>query len=285
VSPYRAAPATTIDPTPSLQEKTMMMANGIQAPAGYTARLRLSHLVAAEWIKLRSLRAAVLAIASAALLGFGAGMLQLLLYKADAQHVTMSAEQVMADSLASGRYGALIGLAVLGVLALGSEYGTGAIRGTLVVAPRRLHVMAAKVVVVSTVAATTTLLSLGAVGVAAIPLVSAAGLGEVPVGGVIAATAAGVGFEILVVSFALAVTLLVRSTAIGISATLGALLVFPILLNVIASVMRTDLTTLSFTSAASSVMVHPLSSALPVVLAWLAAPALLGGAALVRRDV
>jgi ABC-2 type transport system permease protein len=251
---------------------------------GDSARLSLANLVGAEWLKLRSLRAAMLAACSAVLLGAGAGVGQLFLYKLDAQHRSLSAKQVMAESIASGRYGMLIGLAVLGVLVIGSEYGTGAIRGTFVGAPRRLEVIAAKAVVVSALAAATAVLALGSVGIAAIPVMADAGLGEVPIDGVLAAVATSAGFAVLVTVFALFVTLLVRSTAVGVGATLGTLLVLPILLNVVANVTKTDLTAFGFTSAASSVFTDPISGALPAVLAWLAVPALLGGGALIRRD-
>lgn len=109
----------------------------------------MSHLVAAEWIKLRSLRfgavsgMAVLAAIALALLfsRYVAGLWDGLSATRRA-HVTIAApEQVLLLVT-------LISLGVVGVLMITSEYRSGTIRTSLAAVPTRFPVLAAKAVVV-----------------------------------------------------------------------------------------------------------------------------------------
>lgn len=108
----------------------------------------------AEWIKLRSLRSTYLTMLCALALGTGLGFLDT---TSVAHHwTTMSTQDRAAfdpvgDSF-TGLAFAQLAFGVLGVLAIGTEYGTGMIQTTLAATPRRGILYIAKALVVGTVA-------------------------------------------------------------------------------------------------------------------------------------
>ncbi|MEU4419086.1 hypothetical protein AB0F81_00520 [Actinoplanes sp. NPDC024001] len=244
----------------------------------------MSHLFAAEWLKVRTLRsfracavaAVVLAIAGAALAGAA--------YTDPVFAEGLTARDAATDVISWSSGVLQIPVLVLAVLVLGSEYSGGAIRVTFVAVPRRLRVIAAKALVVAVVAALLATLSLGLGYAAAFPLLSRAALTDVPFGTVLSLLGGEIGYCVLVGLFAYAVTLLVRNTAAGVAITLGVLLLLRLMLAVLDIWVRFDLTGLAFSAAASQLMTDPFSRALPVVVVWLAVPALLGALAVVRRD-
>lgn len=251
---------------------------------GTAARPNLPHLFAAEWLKMRTLRsfracavaAVVLAVAGAALAG--------------AAHTDpvfaegMTAGDAASDVISWSSAVLQIPVLVLAVLVLSSEYTGGAIRVTFVAVPRRLDVMAAKASVVAVTATLLTTVSLGLGYAAALPLLSRAALGGVPFGTLSVVLAGEIGYCVLVALFAFAVTLVVHNTAAGISFTLGVVLLLRMVLAVLDIWVAFDLTGLAFSAAASRVTTDPVSPALPVVLAWMAVPAIAGAVAVVRRD-
>ena len=99
-----------------------------------------------EWIKLRTARSTYLAVAAAAILGLGIGLLDV--FSVTGHWATMNAADRAAfdpvgDPLSGFQFGELA-LSALGVLAVSTEYGTGMIRTTLTATPRRGLVYAAK---------------------------------------------------------------------------------------------------------------------------------------------
>jgi ABC-2 type transport system permease protein len=175
-------------------------------------------------------------------------------------------------------------IVVLAVLVLGSEYSGGAIRVTFVAAPRRLSVMAAKALVVMVVSALLAALSLGLGYAAAFVFLKHASLAGVPSGTMLGLLSVEIGYCVLVALFAFAVTLAVRRTAAGITVALGVVLLLKVVLVVLDAVVGFRVSGLAFPVAATRVLTDPLSWALPVVVAWLAVPAVLGSRMLVRRD-
>ncbi|MDG4772432.1 hypothetical protein [Solwaraspora sp. WMMD792] len=247
-------------------------------------RLSLSRLAAAEWTKLRTLRSVAVAALCAVGLGLAGGLLQLLSYGPASEIGSLNATRALTDSMGMARAGLQIGVVVLAVLAVGSEYATGAIRTTLIAAPRRLAVMAAKAAVVAVAAALLAAIVLTIVFMAAVPLLRGVGFSAIPFGPGVAVLGTEVGYCVIVALFAFAVTLAFRSTALGVSLALGVVLLLPIMLALLNAMLQIDLTGLAFPQAVSGVMTDPVSTDLPVVLAWLGVPAVFGGAALVRRD-
>lgn len=99
-----------------------------------------------EWIKLSTLRSTKLALATAALLLVGVGVL--ISWDTVGRFDTLSAAEkasvtVEAEVL-GGRMLAELAVGVLGVMAVTGEYATGMIRATLAAVPRRLPVLWAK---------------------------------------------------------------------------------------------------------------------------------------------
>jgi hypothetical protein len=133
-----------------------------------------------------------------------------------------------------GAFAGLIALGVVATLVATSEYRRGLVRVTLAATPRRWRVLAAKALVVAAVgfavglAATVVSLAVG------VPMATAAGLDELPVGGwtearVVVGTAA---LFALVAVLALAVGTMVRRSAVAVAAVLVAV-VAPYLLAVV----------------------------------------------------
>jgi hypothetical protein len=111
-------------------------------------------VLAAEWIKLRSVRSTYWTVLVTAALTIAVGLLT-------AKNVVTHwsdfspADQEDFDPLAavlSGLYLTQVGFGLVGVLAIGSEYATGQIRTTFTAVPRRPRVLAAKAVAAGVVA-------------------------------------------------------------------------------------------------------------------------------------
>lgn len=252
---------------------------------GTAVRLSPSHLFAAEWLKVRTLRSFRACAVAAVVLAIGGAALAGSAYTDPAFAEGLTARDAAADVLSWSSAVLQIPVLVLAVLVLGAEYTGGAIRVTFVAVPRRLEVMIAKALVVAVTAALLATLSLSLGYAAAAPILNVAGRADVPFGTVLALLAAEIGYCVLVALFAFAVTLLVRNTAAGVSLTLGALLLVRVVLAVLGIWVQFDLAGLAFSAAASRVMTDPFSRALPVVLAWMAVPAMVGAVTVIRRDV
>lgn len=113
-------------------------------------------LVAAEWIKLRSLRSTYFMLLAAAVTTLAIGMLVCNLDASQAARLApdqRSAVDPLADSFVGFALAQLV-FAALGVLAMTGEYSSGLIRTTFAAVPARRAVLAAKAAVVSLVALT-----------------------------------------------------------------------------------------------------------------------------------
>ena len=109
--------------------------------------------VAAEWIKLRSLRSTYVIMVCSVMLGLGLGFIDttsVAHHWASMSTTDRAGFDPVGDSF-TGLVFAQLAFGVLGVLAISSEYATGMIRTTFTAVPRRGAVFAAKAVVVGTV--------------------------------------------------------------------------------------------------------------------------------------
>ena len=111
-----------------------------------------AHVLQAEWTKLISLRSTAIALVAAA-------VLTVLLTTLATSGTEISCEPPPCPSREdtvllslSGVYFGMLALGALGVLAITSEYATGTIRTTFAAVPRRLPVLAGKVLVVAALA-------------------------------------------------------------------------------------------------------------------------------------
>jgi ABC-2 type transport system permease protein len=192
-------------------------------------------------------------------------------------------------------------VAVLAVLAVSGEYGTGMIRTTLAAMPRRTTVLAAKAAVVTAVTlAVGTPAVLGSVLAGRLIL---PGHGYTPANGypvlsladgpVLRAAAGTVLYLALVALLSLGVATAVRDPAVAIGAVLGLLYLFPILSQVVGSPgVARHLEQIGPMTAGLAIQASTGLRALPigpwaglgVLAAWAAAALLTGGLLLRLRD-
>ncbi|MCS5512454.1 ABC transporter permease [Curtobacterium flaccumfaciens pv. betae] len=207
-----------------------------------STRLSFPHLVRSEWIKLRSIRSTfwcyailvVVTIGMAALVGANtnSGGQDLPTDVANGTFVNANTVGVLLSSLVVG---------VLGVLIITGEYGTGQVRSTFTADPRRTGVILAKATVL---AVTTFVVSAVAtwIGVLiSLPLLAGNGV-EPEIGdpSVFMPILGSSVFLTLLALLAYSIGLLVRSSAGGIAITLGILLVLPVVLGLMAGLMKVD---------------------------------------------
>jgi ABC-type transport system involved in multi-copper enzyme maturation permease subunit len=116
------------------------------------ATARAGDLVAAEWIKLRSLSSTYMVLLAAVITAFGVG---LLVCNADANTwARLQAGRMVIDPMADSFVGfsvAQLIFAAVGVLTMTGEYSSGLIRTTFAAVPPRGAVLAAKAAVVAAV--------------------------------------------------------------------------------------------------------------------------------------
>ncbi len=206
---------------------TTQMAEHI--PSG---RYGVPGLLRSEWTKLRTVRSTMWTLGVTIVLGIGVSALATA--ETRTHWSTMSpGDRLTFDPTSTSLIGIFIGqfaIAVLGVLVMSAEYGTGTIRATFSAAPRRPMVLAAKMVVFGTVALVVAEIAaflaffLGQLLLSApatqATLASSGALREV----------AGSGLYVGVIGLlALGLATIIRHTAGAISAFVGILLVLPLI--------------------------------------------------------
>ena len=196
----------------------------------------------AEWTKLRTLASTwwLLLAAVALTIAVGAAVAAAVQCRPSGCAPAQTGADPAKISLAGVDLGQVI-VALLAVLAVGGEYGTGMIRMTLAATPRRLTMLAAKAVVVTGWAVAAGVVAvLGSVlaGRLILPgrgLSAANGYVLVSLGNGpdLRAALGSVLYLALIALLALGVTTAVRDSAVGIGLVLGLLYLFPIVASVI----------------------------------------------------
>ncbi|WP_117208457.1 ABC transporter permease [Allorhizocola rhizosphaerae] len=185
--------------------------------------------------------------------------------------------------------------AILAVLVIGGEYGTGMHRITLTAVPRRGVVLVAKAVVVSAVIVAASAAAVAGSLLATRPLLRRNGLPALSMddGGAVRAAVGSVLYLTLVALLALGVATAVRHSAAAIGAVLGLLYLFPIMAQAVSDEKwQRYLTKLGPMTAGLTIQATKHLTELPIapwkglgVLAvWSVGCLLAGGALLVRRD-
>ena len=113
------------------------------------ARARYTHVLLAEWTKIRSVRSTYWTLVTAAVLTIGLSAIICAVFVAQFSSLKQSDLDVFdaASTSMTGGILAQFAIAVFGVLVVTSEYATGMIRTTFAAVPQRLHVLGAKVMV------------------------------------------------------------------------------------------------------------------------------------------
>ena len=270
------------------------------ATARETARppARLHRVFAAavrsEWIKLRTVRSTIGALALTVILAIGLGALFTAIEVAHWDHQTLTGLNGFDPLLYSfaGLNLAQLSIGVLGVLVMTSEYSTRTIKLTLGATPQRPVLLAAKVTTFSAVVAVVGLVSCFAAFWVCQALLAPkhAGL-SIADPGVLRAVLGGVAHLTLTGAIAVALGALMRRTAGAVAVLFAVLLVVPGLVTLLPSPWNDDITRYlpnSAGAAMSAVVRFPnlLSPAagLIVLCAYAAATLTLAAVALTRRD-
>jgi ABC-2 type transport system permease protein len=253
--------------------------------------------VHAEWTKMRT-------IASPGLLLLGATALAVALSVAVASAVSCPAAGCALDPTRISLTGVQLGqavVAVLAVLAVGNEYGTGMMHTSLAAVPRRATMLTAKAVVVTAGAlAAGTVTALGCVlaGRLLLPgngFTAAHGFPPLSLsdGPTLRAAGGSVLYLALVALLSLGIATMVRDSTTAIGVVLGLLFLFPILINVVTDPdWQRHLRQISPSGAGLAIQdtvglrdlpIGPWAG-LGVLAAWAAAALLAGGALLRLRD-
>jgi ABC-2 type transport system permease protein len=257
--------------------------------------------VHAEWTKLRTAGAGWLLLA-AAVLTIAVGTAAAGVFSCPpARGGCLQAGADPAKIAFTGVYLGQAAVAVLGVMVIGEEYGTGMIRVTLAAMPRRLPVLAAKAVVAAGAA-----LAAGTAAVAGSLLAGRLilpGRGLTTAGGFVPLSLANgpdlraalgtVLYLALIALLALGVTTAVRDSAVGVGLALGLLYLFPIVAAALPdAVLARHLNQISPMTAGMDIEATVGIQSLPltpwqglgVTALWAAGALVLGGAALRLRD-
>ena len=204
---------------------------------------RFTDVARMEWIKLRTLRSTgwITLILAAGMVGLA------VLIISDASYAKLSAaDRASFDPTELGFAGLALGqllVAVLGVLANTSEFSSGMIRATLAAAPRRPMVLAAKAAVLGVAGlAVGEVLAFAAFLAGQAALASPAPHATLAQPGVLRAVLMGGAYLCLMGLIGLGVGAIIRHTAGAIASAIGLLFVLPIILQLLPSTWRNDLT-------------------------------------------
>lgn len=200
---------------------------------------RFAGLLRAEWTKIRSVRSTVwtLLLFVAITVGLTALLTALVSRSQNGPRAAERDARIIADPVGF-ILGAGIGLGqlticVLGVLVITTEYSTGVIRASLLAVPRRLPMLAAKILVFACLMVVLAeIVSFGSffVGSALLHSMAAVSISDHNV----TRAVVGAGLYLTVLGlFSLAIGALIRHTAGGIATVIGAVLVLPILTSLL----------------------------------------------------
>jgi ABC-2 type transport system permease protein len=242
----------------------------------------MRNTVHAEWTKARTLSATIWLLAG--ILGATVAV--------GALAVTSARNGADADPVKTSLTGVYLGqvvAAVLGVLAISNEYGTGMIHVTFAAMPRRAAVLTAKAAVLSG-----QVLAAGTIAILASVLLGRLMLpGYALTPALLRAAAGSVLYLTLIALLSLGVATAVRDAAVAIGIVLGLLFLFPIVAHyiTITTVQRfleqiapmTAGLCIQSTTALHALPLTPWEG-LAVLASWSAAALLLGGLALQARD-
>jgi len=203
-----------------------------------TAHLSFGGVLASEWIKLRTLRSTVWCYAILITLMIGIGLLIAGFAGSDFQGDVDAQRRFVVQIATFGTVFAQLVVAVLGTLIITGEYGTGMIRSTLAAIPRRTPALIGKIVVFAVVTFVLSLVTMLITGSLAILIVGSR-VGFVLFDPQVLLPILGAaGGLALVGVMSLALGTIIRNSAGGLAASLGLLLVLPIVISLAGSLLR-----------------------------------------------
>jgi ABC-2 type transport system permease protein len=185
-------------------------------------------------------------------------------------------------------------VAILAVLAMSGEYGTGMIRTSLTAVPRRTVVLAAKAAILTGLVVPAATIAVLASLLAGRPILADHGYQQLPLtdGSVLRAAVGSVLYLALIALLSLGAASAVRDSATAIAIVLGLLYVFPIIVQAVSDpdwrrhlqqIAPMSGLAIQATTHLSSLPISPWAG-LGVLAAWAAAALLIGGLLLQLRD-
>ncbi len=245
----------------------------------------------AEWTKLRTSPGTVWLLLAAALATGAVGAVSAAVSNCRGRECGLDPAKVSLTGVALGQ--AVV--AIVAVLVIGNEYGTGMMRVTLAAMPRRLGVLTAKAAVVATVVTAAAVPGVAGSLVAGWAILPGHGLPPLHLDTepVVRAAVGSVLYLTLVALLGLGVATIVRNSATAIGIVLGLLYVFPILAQAVGDRhWQRHLQQVGPMSAGLAVQatrdLHDLPigpwQGLGVLAGWAVAALLAGGVLLSRRD-
>jgi ABC-2 type transport system permease protein len=223
-------PGPVPSPTPTSAPKTT--ASHIHLTFGGVLR--------SEFIKLWTIRSTFWCCLIVVVLGIGIGLLLSSFQRprlAGAPAITLTTLQQQAQAVSAVTAGVNIGelvLSILGVLVITGEYSTGMLRSTFAAEPRRLPTLFAKAIVLAINSFVVALVTIFGTALVIFPILP--GIHVHPDWGnskLQLALVGGAIFLTLVSLIAFSIGALIRSTAGGIAAAMGLVLVVPIVLSIV----------------------------------------------------
>jgi len=273
---------TTIAPAPAPVRAFVPSGSGLS----FGGELR------SEWIKLRTVRSTIWSYATVIVISLGMSALMSAALDLAGREIP-AAEQAtfLSQPAIFGVFFGQLVVAVLGVLAISGEYSTGMIRSSITAVPRRLPMLAAKAVVLFVCTFVVGLISTVGSYLVAMPILAGQGItASLADPDLLLPLLGGALYLALVAVFALGVGAILRSSAGGIAASLGILLLLPIVLSMIPAQWLADLLPYLISNAGlaffglngfTSVALETWQNIL-IVLGWVAV-SLAGAAVLLKR--
>jgi len=261
----------------------------------------MRQVLRSEWLKITTLRSSyiTLVVSLAAMVGVSSIVCvadvssyhKLGLFGAAAYRLTFDP----AFSGVSGVFLAQLGIGVLGVLTMTSEYGSGMIRTSLAAVPQRLHLLGAKVIIYVAISTVIGLIGSFVSFFVGQSILDGAGLGTTLSAPGVLRVVIGGGLYLAVLGLlGVGIGATVRRTAGGVAALFGLLLVLPAIAAALPSPWGPDISKYLPNQAGSSLLhlepFNRLTSSLSpwvgfaVFSAYAVAALVLGSILLVRRD-
>lgn len=215
---------------------------GVTHPHTSLGRLSFPRVVRSEWIKLRTLRSTFWTLVGVVVLIVGLAALFSAIVPAASTLGERVPEQQLAEftsrAATVGMTFAPLVVAVLGVLAVSGEFGTGMIRSSFIAVPHRFPVFAAKAIVLFLTSFVVGLVSFAASWSIAVPLLTAKGYkGELFSDYTLWSILGAATYLGLVAVFALGVGAILKASAGGIATSLGVLFLLPIVAALLQSLL------------------------------------------------
>ncbi|MCU1409243.1 MAG: transporter permease [Microbacteriaceae bacterium] len=211
-------------------------------PAG--PGLSFTGILRSEWIKLRSLRSTMWSYVIVVLISVGMAALMSSALRLEAGPAALPEVEQARFLLQASTFGIYFGqlvVAVLGVLVISGEYSTGMIKSTFTAAPGRLSTLWAKAAVLFTATYVVSLVAILGSFLVASPILAAKGIhGNLIDVDMIVPILGGALYLALISVFALGIGAVLRSSAGGIAAALGTLLVLPVIFQLIPADWAAD---------------------------------------------